>query len=177
MPEPAMRVSFQEHSYGPPKVFGGGQVTIGKFCSIADNVQIVTIGHHPEWVTTYPFSDPRLSRDAWPEAAGIAGQPLCKGPVVIGNDVWIGHGAIILAGVTIGDGAVIAAGAVVPRDVPPYAIVAGNPARIVRYRFGHHTVELLLEIAWWNWPEDKIRTALPLMCSGAVDEFIRRYHS
>ncbi|HEX5127349.1 MAG TPA: CatB-related O-acetyltransferase, partial [Rhodocyclaceae bacterium] len=106
----------------------GTTLRIGNYCSIAAGVKIYLGGEHrTDWVTTYPFSA------LWPEAAHIEGHPRSKGDVTIGNDVWIGTEAMILSGVTIGDGAVIGARAVVSRDVPPYAIVAGNPASVVRY--------------------------------------------
>jgi chloramphenicol O-acetyltransferase type B len=95
-------------------------------------------------------------------------------PLRIGNDVWIERRAILLPGVTVGDGAVIVAGAVVEEDVPPYAILAGSPARIVRYRFDPDTVAKLLAIRWWDWPDDRIKAELPAFY-GTVESFLARH--
>jgi len=95
--------------------------------------------------------------------------------VRIGNDVYIGYHVIILSGVTIGDGAVIGAGSVVAGDVPPYAIVAGNPAHIVRYRFDEETITKLLEIRWWDWPDEKVKENVHLICHDRADEFIKKF--
>lgn len=92
---------------------------------------------------------------------------------VIGNDVWIGHGALILPGVTIGNGAIIGAGAVVARDVPDYAIVAGNPARVIRYRFDPEVIERLNRIAWWDWPVQRIASKVPALVSDDIDALER----
>ena len=89
------------------------------------------------------------------EAKDISGHPHTKGNVIIGNDVWIGYGAKILSGVSIGDGAVVGAGAVVAKNIPPYAVVVGNPAKIIKFRFKPEDVEILLGIQWWNWPLEK----------------------
>ncbi|WP_308462078.1 CatB-related O-acetyltransferase [Mesorhizobium sp. INR15] len=97
-----------------------------------------------------------------------------KGPIRIGNDVWIGRRAIILSGVTIGDGAVIGAGAVVSKDVPPYAVVVGNPAALVRYRFNSGQIASLLEIRWWDWEDDLIKTDPSFFLP--IDEFIAKHH-
>lgn len=158
-------------SYGEPRVLSwgeGAKVRIGKFCSIASEVTILLGGNHRvDWVTTYPFNV------MWSGVAGhIQGHPSTKGDVVIGNDVWIGAGALILSGVTIGDGAVVGARAVVAKNVPPYAVVVGNPAKIVKYRFDESTVEKLLAIAWWDWPDDKIAAAIPFLLSENINDFI-----
>lgn len=162
------------YTYGTPEVLSygeGARLRIGKFCSIAVKVQILLGGEHrPDWVTTYPF--PPLSSD-WPEAAGIEGTPVSKGDVVIGNDVWIGHGATILSGVTIGDGAVVGAMAVVTKDVPDYAIVAGNPARVIRMRFDDATIERLLDLKWWDWPRERIAASVADLCSDRIEDFLR----
>jgi acetyltransferase-like isoleucine patch superfamily enzyme len=164
-----------EYTYGQPTVLygrneGGGQLTIGKFCSIADGVVILLGGNHrADWVSTYPFG---LITD---EAKQIPGHPATKGDVNIGNDVWLGHQSLILSGVTISDGAVVAARAVVTKNVPPYAIVAGNPARIVRSRFSPETIERLLRIRWWDWDLAKINQQLPAMLAANVDEFARQH--
>ncbi|WP_353953328.1 CatB-related O-acetyltransferase [Knoellia sp. S7-12] len=140
---------------------------IGSFCSIAARVQIFLGGEHRvDWVTTYPFSL------FWPSARTIEGHPRRRGDVVIGNDVWLGSDAIILSGVRIGDGAVVGAGAVVRMDVPPYAVVAGNPARLVRMRFSEDVVQRLLELQWWNWPDRVVEEYLPLMLSTDIDAFL-----
>ena len=144
------------------------RVEIGSFCSIALNVTILAGGeHNVHWATTYPlriaFGHPRAGQD---------GQPKTKGKITIGNDVWIGDGATILSGVTIGDGAVIGAGAVVVKDIAPYAIVAGNPARLIRFRFSAETIAKLLVIAWWNWPIEKIEANTSMLCGEDVSDFI-----
>lgn len=161
-------------TYGTPRVSQWGEnarLKIGNFCSIAENVHILLGGEHrSDWVTTYPFNV------LWPKVAGhIKGHPRTKGDVIIGNDVWIATGAFILSGVTIGDGAVIAAHAVVTKDVPPYAIVGGNPAKIIRYRFDETTIQKLLEISWWDWPDEKIKGSIDLLLSDDIDAFVNRY--
>ncbi len=122
-----------------------------------------------DWVTTYPFSE------FFPEARRFSGHRPSKGNVVIGNDVWIGLGALILSGIEIGDGAVIAAHSVVAKNVEPYSIVGGNPAQHIRYRFSDVQVRKLEAIAWWNWPLDKIEKAWPLLLSDDIDAFITEY--
>jgi acetyltransferase-like isoleucine patch superfamily enzyme len=172
--QPAYRACVVgRYSYGSPALHfagSGAQLRIGQFCSIADQVKIFLGGEHRmDWVTTYPF--PQML----PAARGISGHPATKGDVTIGNDVWIGHGATILSGVTIGDGAVVGAHAVLARDVPPYAIVGGNPARLVRHRFPPAQVDALLQIRWWDWPLPKIEAELPYLLSGDTDGFIQRH--
>lgn len=158
-----------EYTYGTPWVLSlvkGRSLKIGKFCSIAERVTIILgADHRTDWVSTYPF--PALLHE-WPEAKGIIGHPASKGDVVIGNDVWIGQGATILSGVTIGDGAVIGAQAVVTRDVEPYSIVSGNPACFIRKRFSEETIQRLLQVKWWDWPIERIRQNVPLLCSDSV---------
>lgn len=166
-----VNVEIGVHTYGCPNVIDygeGSRLTIGRYCSIASGVTIMLGGNHrSDWITTYPF--PALL-DHWPGAAGIAGHPLTKGNVVIGNDVWLASDALILSGVTIGDGAVVGARAVVTKDVSPYAIVAGNPAKFVRDRFAKEQVQELLAIRWWDWPEEVVAKALPLLCGGEVGQ-------
>lgn len=162
-------------TYGQPEVISfrdGTALEIGSFCSISDSVKIMLGGEHrTDWVTTYPFSH------FHPEAAEYKGHPHTKGDVVIGHDVWIGYGALILSGVHIGNGAVVAARSVVRSDVEPYSIVAGNPARHVKFRFNEPTIDALQKIAWWNWPLAKIKTAWPLLLTGNVERFIAAYTS
>ncbi|WP_112664338.1 CatB-related O-acetyltransferase [Microvirga flavescens] len=160
-------------SYGRPKVRfpeAGKKLTIGRFCSFADKVEILLGGNHRvDWVTTYPFS---ALRELWPSAPESHDYHTSRGDVTIGHDVWLGSGAMILSGVTIGHGAVVAAHAVVTRDVPPYAIVGGNPARIIRYRFDETTIAALLETAWWDLPQEQVAGLIPLLQSGRVEELI-----
>jgi acetyltransferase-like isoleucine patch superfamily enzyme len=135
-----------EYSYGTPRVLEFATkktLKIGKFCSIATGVVIVLGGNHrTDWVTTYPFSE------TFPEGKHFKNGEQSRGDVVIGNDVWLSTDAMILSGVTIGDGAVVAARSVVRSDVPPYAIVGGVPARIVRYRFNEEKIAALLRVRW-----------------------------
>ena len=160
-----------DFTYGNPRVLFWDDKTklkIGKFCSFADGVTIILGGNHRhDWVTTYPF--PALSNE-WVEGLGIEGHPASNGDVVIGNDVWVGFGVTIMSGVRIGDGAVVGAGAVVAKDVPPYTIVAGNPAREIRKRFDQNTIDKLLKIEWWNWPLEKIKKNIKILCSNNINK-------
>lgn len=149
--------------------FIGDRLVIGRFCAIAAKVLFIMNGanHSMSGLTTYPFNifgqgwEEGFDPEAWADAV--------RGDTVVGNDVWIGYEATIMPGVTIGDGAVIAAKSVVSRDVPPYAVVAGNPARVVRQRFDDETVARLLAIGWWNWPVEKVTRNLDAIRGGSVD--------
>ena len=141
---------------------------IGSFCSIASGVIILLGGEHrADWITTFPFSI------LWDGARGVKGHPKSKGDVIIGNDVWIGLEAVIMSGVKIGDGAVVGARSVVTRDVPPYSVAAGNPARVIMKRFDDETIERLLRIKWWTWDEKRIEKALPYLLSHDVNAFLK----
>lgn len=162
-------------SYGKPKVRfpeSGQKLSIGRYCSIADKVEILLGGNHRvDWATTYPFSGlPGL----WPSAPPVADYHASRGGVTIGHDVWLGSGCMILSGVTIGHGAVVAARAVVTKDVPPYAIVGGNPGRLIRHRFDAETVAELLEVAWWDLDSDQVAGLIPLLQSGRIEELVVR---
>ncbi|MHB9158913.1 MAG: CatB-related O-acetyltransferase [Thiobacillus sp.] len=167
------RIEIGAHTYGAPRVRWWGEranLHIGKYCSIAEGVEIFLGGNHrTDWVSTYPFP---LFRQ-WPEAKHIEGHPATRGDVTIGNDVWLGAGCVILSGVTIGNGAVIGCRSVVARDVPDYAIVAGNPATLVRMRFDAATISALLECSWWNWEPARIRSKMKLLLSADIDGFLR----
>jgi acetyltransferase-like isoleucine patch superfamily enzyme len=126
--------------------------------------------HRTDWVTTYPFGV--VNKNIFNKVDGV-GHPSTKGDVIIGNDVWIGDFVTIMSGVTIGDGAVIANNSHVVKDVEPYSIVGGNPAKFIRYRFTKEQIEKLLEIKWWYWDDEKINKFTPLMCNTNIDEFIK----
>lgn len=142
-------------------------ITIGKYCSIADGcVFDGGFGHNTKFVTTYPLSS--LMRGC----GHLTGHPVWKGDIVVGNDVWIGEGCMIMSGVTIGDGAVIGARSIVTRDVPPYAVVVGSPARVSRKRFSDAQISKLTQIKWWNWAEQKIIDNAHLLMNTNIDLFI-----
>ena len=149
--------------------FIGDRLVIGRFCSIAAETRfLMNGGNHPTtWGTTYPF--PIFGR-GW-EAAMPTSWPH-KGDTRVGNDVWIGYGSTIMPGVTIGDGAIVASCSVVTKDVPPYAIVGGNPAKVVRYRFGEATIARLLELRWWDWPIERITARVADLCSDDVSALL-----
>lgn len=162
-------------TYGYPEVLSwneGSILRIGRYCSISAHVVIMLGGEHRvDWVSMYPFSI--LSEGA----TGMPVNSRTKGDVILGNDVWVGEGALILSGVSIGDGAVVGARSVVTRDVAPYAIVGGIPAKYIRSRFDEATVQMLQEIAWWQWPEHQIIEALPFLLSSEISVFINKYKS
>jgi len=134
--------------------FTGDKLIIGKFCMIASDVTFIMNGanHLTDAISTFPFA---IFGGDWSNAMDGKTYPN-KGNTTIGNDVWIGYKATIMAGVTIGDGAVIATNAVVTKDVAPYTIVGGNPAKVIKKRFSEERIKQLLEMAWWNWEIEKI---------------------
>jgi phosphonate metabolism protein (transferase hexapeptide repeat family) len=151
--------------------------TIGKFCSIAAMTRI-NPGNHPMERASQSHFTYRASAyfaGAADDAELFAWRRAHA--VTTGHDVWIGHGAVILAGRSIGTGAVIAAGAVVTKDVQPYAIVAGNPARVIRGRFPDHIAARLQRLAWWDWSHERLRAALPDFQKLSIDRFLERYET
>lgn len=169
-----------EFTYGTPVIRWWGEnakLKIGRYCSIAANVKIYLGGNHRHnCVTTYPFPSPPMNKD-WPNAnqRGLPTLPATKGNVVIGHDVWIGDDAVILSGVTVGNGAVIAARTVVTKDVPPYAIIGGNPFKIINYRFSQEEIATLLEMKWWDWPPSIVNHFVPYLCAENVTDFYNTY--
>ena len=159
-------------SYGKPTVLRWGEeatLAIGNFCSISSGVTILLDGvRRPDWITSFPFHSFQK------EFKSVPGHPATKSKVIIGNDVWIGINALILSGITIGDGAIIGAQSVVTKDVEPYTIVAGNPAKVIRTRFDNETINELLKIKWWNWSIERIKENMPLLLSNNINEFIKK---
>ena len=148
------------------------KLIIGKFCSIACGTKFLfnCANHSLKSLSTYTFP---LFYEEWElEKSNITTAWDNKGDIVIGNDVWIGYEAVIMAGVHIGDGAIIAARAVVTRDVPPYTIVGGTPAKEIRKRFDAEVIEQLLTQKWWDWSTDKIHQCLPYIAEGKLDELL-----
>ncbi len=157
-----------------------GHVLIGNFCSLAQNVTLlVGMNHDYRYISTFPFRTSKVL-----DRLFGAGDELRKIPsilpnpnhyqVIIGNDVWIGHGATILSGVKIGNGAIVGANSTVTKDIPPYAIAVGSPARVIKYRFDEETRRKLNEIKWWNWPLDKIKDNLLLL--EQPEEFLEKFY-
>jgi len=154
------------------------KILVGKYCSIGRGTSFfLHADHRPDWITT----SSQLWGPVTPEIAKMhmdIGHPACKGNIQIENDVWIGAKSIILSGVTIHSGAVVGAGSVVTKDIPAYSIVVGNPARVVKYRFELDIIEKLLDIAWWDWPQDtnKIKGEAPLLWSNNITTFINKHY-
>lgn len=147
---------------------GADKLIIGSFCSIGSGAAFIMAGnqgHRQDWISTFPF----FWMPDVPAFEGALNGYRAAGNTVVGNDVWIGSEAIVMPGITIGDGAVIATRAVVTRDVAPYTIVGGNPARLIRQRFEDELVAHLLELRWWDWSDAQLRDAMPLLCSGDVE--------
>ena len=166
-------MSIGKYTYGKPNVYSwgeGAKLIIGNFCSIASNVNIYLGGNHrTDWVTTYPFG--HINKQVFNNFNGV-GHPSTKGNVIIGNDVWIGGNVTIMSGVTIGDGAVIANNSHVVKNIEPYSLIGGNPAKFIKYRFTQEQIKKLLEIKWWYWDDNKINKYTPLLCNN-IDEFIK----
>ena len=148
----------------------GDRLIIGKFCSIACGAKFLfnSANHSLTSLSTYPF--PIFFEEWGLERAQVTRAWDHKGDIVIGNDVWIGYEAVILAGVTVGDGAMIGTRAVVTKDVPPYTIVGGVPAKPIRKRFPDDTIAALLALRWWDWPEERIAGCLDAIQSGQIDQ-------
>lgn len=165
------RVHIGRFTYGNPRFMLWDEqerIKIGSYCSIAEGVTIFGGGEHPtDWISTFPLRAAYAQPGAYQD-----GLPATKGKTEIGNDVWIGFNATILSGVTVGDGAIIAATATVTKDVSPYTIVAGNPAKLIRFRFTKQQISQLLDIKWWDWPHDRIIEFLGLLSSNNIDNFI-----
>lgn len=146
------------------------RLIIGKFCSIACGTKFIftSANHSLKSLSTYSFP---IFFDEWDlDASNITDAWENKGDIVVGNDVWIGYEAVILSGVTIGDGAIIGARAVVTKDVPPYTIVGGVPAKPIRKRFDDAIIAKLLKLKWWDWPKERIKANLEIIKSGRIDE-------
>ena len=151
--------------------FIGDRLIIGKFCAIAAGAKFIMNGanHKISGFSTYPFY---IFGNGWEKVAPQAGELLYKGDTVIGNDVWIGYEATIMPGVQVGDGAIISAKSVVVKDVLPYTIVGGNPAKCIRQRFEESTIQSLLEIAWWNWDIEEITRNLESIVATDISALI-----
>lgn len=146
------------------------KLIIGKFCSIACGAKFLfnSANHAMMSLSTYPFP---LFFEEWDlKREDVASSWDNKGDIVVGNDVWIGYEAVILAGVTIGDGAIIGTRAVVTKDVPPYTIVGGIPAKSIRKRFDDKTISHLLQLKWWDWPKEKITKHINAIKTGLVEQ-------
>lgn len=145
------------------------RLIVGKFCSIACGAKFIlnSANHTLSSLSTYPFP---IFFEEWDlDVADITNAWNNKGDIIIGNDVWIGYEAVILSGVTIGDGAIIGTRAVVTKDVPPYAIVGGLPARPIRQRFPQETVDALLKMRWWDWPRERIMQNIEKIQTGNIE--------
>ncbi len=148
------------------------KLIIGSFCSIGTGASFVMAGnqgHRHDWVTSFPF----FFMNEEPAFADASNAYEPAGDTVIGNDVWIGAEAMIMPGIKVGHGAVIGSRALITKDVEPYTIVGGNPAKVIKKRFSDEQIALLLEMQWWDWPLDTLKGAMPLLCSANIEELYR----
>ncbi len=142
------------------------KLIIGKFCALAAETKFIMTGNHKlDAISTYPFP---IFQCGWESVYQVADLPV-RGDIVVGNDVWFGYDSLVMPGVKIGHGAIIGTRAVVVKDVPPYAVVAGNPGKMVKMRFDEKTIQRLLHISWWDWEIEKINRHLSLICHLDVD--------
>jgi chloramphenicol O-acetyltransferase type B len=166
-----------KHSYFQGSVYdwtGRYELIIGNFVSIAEGVKFFLEDgcHNTKYITTFPFTSFEF-RKYWNNNEDRSDQYTSKGNIVIGSDVWICAGATILSGVSIGDGAIIGSDSLVTKDIKPYAIVGGNPASLIKYRYSPAIISKLLFIKWWAWTDEKIKRYVPLLTSDKIDDFIR----
>jgi virginiamycin A acetyltransferase len=155
------------------------KLVIGKFCQIAHGARFVTssANHNMNGFSTFPFNNFTMhERTTSEEIRAMFDIPGRKGDTVVGNDVWIGTEAMIMPGITIGDGAIIGARAVVVKDVPPYTIVGGNPAKKMKQRFANDIIKTLLEISWWDWPVHQIERHINAITGGDIEK-LRKIHA
>lgn len=185
-PKPPIVIPYGRHSYGPqPELVGSMPYLaarargsrIGNFCSIAHAVKFVFMGkHNYHAVSTYPFysffDKWGVDSPAWHKGAVNAAE-IPAGPIIVENDVWIASNVTVKENVRIGNGAVVAMGSLVTKDVPPYSIVGGNPAKVIKYRFSESQIEALQDIAWWSWPDEEIKPIVPMLLSEDIDALIR----
>lgn len=151
----------------------GDSLIIGKFCAIANGTKFIMgpANHRINSVTTYPFN---VIGGAWTENTKPHFSELpFKGDTVIGNDVWFGQECLVMPGVKVGDGAIIASRSVIVKDIPPYTIAGGNPAKVIKNRFDEELTELLLELKWWDFEPEKLVDILPLLCDSNL-EYVKR---
>jgi len=163
---------FEKNNVLYQYLINNDRLIIGKFCSIACGAKFIfnSANHTLKSLSNYTFP---LFYDEWElDKSNVTSAWDNKGDIVIGNDVWIGDEAVIMAGVTIGDGAIIGARAVVTKDVPPYTIVGGVPAKKIRMRLDQGTVSKLMEMKWWNWPIEKINKSIPYIVGNKIDQLI-----
>ena len=150
-------------------------IQVGKYCSIGrDCTFFLHANHRPDWITT----SSQLLGPVTPEIASMhmdMGHPSCKGDIIVGSDVWIGAKSTIMSGIKIGHGAIVAAGALVTKDVEPYSVVGGNPAKHLKYRFEEQQIKNLLDIAWWDWEESKIKEEAMILWSQDINHFIEKH--
>ena len=154
------------YAYGPERL------VIGRYCALAEGVRFVMAGadHAMLGPSTFPFG---IFGGDWGETMDLVMSAPSRGDTVVGNDVWLGYGTVVMPGVTIGDGAVVAAGSLVASDVPPYAIAGGNPARVLRMRYEPGDVERLVRAAWWDWPVELVTEHARTIMSGTPAELGR----
>jgi acetyltransferase-like isoleucine patch superfamily enzyme len=164
------RVTYGAWSYGIPTIrtfdHDNTCLKVGHYSSIGSTI-LLGGEHAADRVTTFPH---RICMDM--EGAGEDGFPVTTGDTVIGSDVWACYGSMLLSGVNVGDGAILAGGAMIVKDVPPFAIVGGNPAKVLKYRFSEPEIEAMLELRWWDWPDDEVRKAVPLLADKDASAFI-----
>ncbi len=148
--------------------FNGDKLIIGKFCQIASGVNFIMNGanHQMNSISTYPF----YIFEGWEQKVPPLSKMPLKGDTIVGNDVWIGQNATILPGVHIGDGAIIGLNSVVTKDIEPYTIVAGNPAKVIRKRFDNELIELMLELKWWNKSIEEIKSLIPVLTDNNIEK-------
>ena len=152
--------------------FIGDRLIIGKYCALARDVKFIMNGanHKISGFSTFPFF---IFGNGWEVAAPQANELPNKGDTIVGNDVWLGYDVLVMPGVQIGSGAIVASRSVVVSDVPPYAVVGGNPGRVIRQRFSDEVVSALLEIEWWNWPVEKVTRHLHAIVGDDIRELQR----